>query len=41
LDLVDHLYGPEVARGVGRGLVISWPPTADEMPAVVVDRSNR
>ena len=24
--LVDHLYGEEVARGVGRGLVIPWPP---------------
>ena len=23
--LVDHLYGEEVARGVGRGMVIDWP----------------
>jgi len=34
--LVDHLYGEKVAQGVGRGLIISWPPTAEEMPAVVV-----
>jgi len=25
--LVDHLYGKEVARGVGRGLIIPWPPS--------------
>ena len=24
--LVDHLYGEKVARGVGRGMVIDWPP---------------
>ncbi len=24
--LVDHLYGEQVARGVGRGLIIPWPP---------------
>jgi transcriptional regulator GlxA family with amidase domain len=24
--LVDHLYGEKVAVGVGRGMVISWPP---------------
>ena len=34
--LVDHLYGEEVARGVGRGLIIDWPPAAGEMPARVV-----
>ncbi len=32
--LVDHLYGEEVARGVGRGLIIDWPPA--DMPAQVV-----
>jgi len=36
--LVDHLYGEEVARGVGRGLIISWPPEAAEMPAIVAER---
>jgi transcriptional regulator GlxA family with amidase domain len=34
--LVDHLYGEEVARKVGRGLIIDWPPTAEAMPARVV-----
>ncbi len=34
--LVDHLYGEEVAQGVGRGLIIDWPPSAASMPAVVV-----
>ncbi len=32
--LVDHLYGEKVAQGVGRGLIIDWPPTG--MPAEVV-----
>ncbi len=34
--LVDHLYGEKVAQGVGRGLIIDWPPTAERMPALVV-----
>ncbi len=34
--LVDLLYGETTARNVGRGLIISWPPTAESMPAVVV-----
>ena len=34
--LVDHLYGEKVARGVGGGLIIDWPPTAGGMPAEVV-----
>jgi transcriptional regulator GlxA family with amidase domain len=34
--LVDHLYGEKVAQGVGRGLIIEWPPTADRTPAEVV-----
>ena len=33
---VDHLYGETVARGVGRGMVLPWPPRAEEMPAVVI-----
>jgi transcriptional regulator GlxA family with amidase domain len=33
--LVDHLYGEEVARGVGRGLVIDWPPA--NLPVLVVE----
>lgn len=34
--LTDHLYGPEVTQGVGRGMVIPWPPEPGTMPAVVV-----
>lgn len=34
--LVDHLYGEEVARGVGRGLIIDWPPAAGRMSVRVV-----
>ena len=34
--LVDHLYGEEVAAGVGRGLLIPWPPAPGTMPARVV-----
>jgi len=33
--LVHHLYGEEVARGVGRGLVLSWPPPPGSLPAVL------
>jgi transcriptional regulator GlxA family with amidase domain len=36
LYLVDHLYGEEVARGVAKGLVLSWPPAAELLPALVV-----
>ena len=34
--LVEHLYGETVARGVGRGLIIDWPPLGGEMPAEIV-----
>ncbi|MEM8963537.1 MAG: DJ-1/PfpI family protein [Acidobacteriota bacterium] len=37
--LVDHLYGEDIARRVGRGLIIAWPPTAETMPAHVVPPS--
>ena len=36
--LADHLYGERAAQGIGRGMVISWPPTAQTMPALVVER---
>lgn len=36
--LVDHLYGEKVARGIGGGLVIDWPPSAERMPALVLAR---
>ena len=32
--LIDHLYGEAVARGVGRGMVIPWPP--HQLDALVV-----
>ena len=34
--LVDHLYGETVARGVGRGLIIDWPPKAVPMEGLVI-----
>ena len=38
LYLVDHLFGEEVAKGVAKGLVLPWPPDAEEppLPALVV-----
>ena len=29
MHLVDLLYGEQVAKGIGRGLLIPWPPTAE------------
>ncbi len=34
--LVDHLYGEQVARRIGTGLIIDWPPTAAQMSALIV-----
>lgn len=34
--LVDHLYGKAVAQGIGRGLLIPWPPGPETMPATVI-----
>ncbi|MEM7052250.1 MAG: DJ-1/PfpI family protein [Acidobacteriota bacterium] len=36
LYLVAHLYGDDVARGVGRGMVLPWPPVPGTVPALVV-----
>lgn len=30
--LVDKLYGQKVAQGIGKGLLIPWPPDPDTMP---------
>jgi transcriptional regulator GlxA family with amidase domain len=38
--LVDHLFGEEVARGVARGLIIDWPPSAGSFSARIVDPSG-
>ena len=35
MHLVDHIYGESVATGVGRGLIIAWPPA--ELAALVVE----
>lgn len=35
--LVDRLYGEEVAAGVGRGLIIPWPPKSHAVPMIVVE----
>jgi len=36
--LIHHLYGQETAEGVGRGLIIPWPPAAMTPTATIVDR---
>lgn len=41
LYLVDLLYGEEVARRVGRGLVLPWPQSVEQMPRIVVDPGFR
>ncbi|MGB3565344.1 MAG: DJ-1/PfpI family protein [Thermoanaerobaculia bacterium] len=35
--LVDLLFGEEVAKGIGQGLLIPWPPTGGVRPAYVTD----
>jgi putative intracellular protease/amidase len=35
LQLVDRLYGPEVAQGIGKGLLVSWPPDPKLTPRIV------
>lgn len=35
--LVELLYGREVARGIGRGLLVEWPPAAASRPSFVTD----
>ena len=37
LYLIDHIYGEKVAHGVGRGLILPWPPRPGTLSAVVVD----
>ena len=38
--LVSHLYGDEVTKGVGGGLIIDWPQSEDEMPRLIVGESD-
>jgi len=35
--LVAHLYGDQVAAGVGGGLVLAWPPPVGTMPRLIVE----
>jgi transcriptional regulator GlxA family with amidase domain len=35
--LVDYLYGESVAKGVGHGMVIAWPPADGTMPHITVE----
>jgi transcriptional regulator GlxA family with amidase domain len=37
MHLVDRLYGTQVARGVGEGLLIPWPPDPDTMTPRAVE----
>ncbi|MDH3403157.1 MAG: DJ-1/PfpI family protein [Acidobacteriota bacterium] len=39
--LVDLLLGADVAAGVGRGLLIPWPPPPADRPAMVSDAAPR
>jgi transcriptional regulator GlxA family with amidase domain len=36
LYLIAHIFGDDVARGVGRGLIIAWPPERDEVRGLVI-----
>lgn len=37
LHLVDRLYGRQVAAGIGKGLLVPWPPDPDTMTARIVE----
>lgn len=37
MHLVDRLYGRQVAEGIGKGLLVPWPPDPDTMTARVVE----
>ncbi len=37
MHLIDHIYGEQVTQGVGRGLIISWPPEPGALRAIIVD----
>ena len=38
--LVEYLYGMKAAQGIGGGLIIAWPPTAEQVPAIVVEAAG-
>lgn len=37
MHLVDRLYGRQVAEGIGKGLLVPWPPDPDTMTARIVE----
>lgn len=37
MHLVDRLYGRQVAEGVGKGLLVPWPPDPDTMTARIIE----
>jgi transcriptional regulator GlxA family with amidase domain len=37
MHLVDRLYGRQVAEGIGKGLLVPWPPDPDTMSARIVE----
>ena len=41
LYFVDHLYGEEVAKGVAQGMVLPWPPVAQPLRSLIVERKWR
>ncbi len=38
--LVAHIYGDAVAEGVGRGLIIEWPPSEGSVPSLIVGAAS-
>jgi transcriptional regulator GlxA family with amidase domain len=38
--LVEKLYGEKAAKGVGRGLLIPWPPGSEAEPPFAIERSG-
>lgn len=40
MHLVDRLYGQQVAQGIGKGLMVPWPPDPDTMAPRVVEVSG-
>jgi len=39
--LVDHLYGEEAAKGVAKGMVITWPPPWHANHGVVIEPTDQ
>jgi transcriptional regulator GlxA family with amidase domain len=37
MHLVDRLYGRQVAEGIGKGLLVPWPPDPDTMTARIIE----